>query len=39
MSLSDDIIDMEKPDEIRSLTFVADGFSGLFFNTPINIWY
>ena len=39
MSLSYDIIDMEKPDGIRSLTFVADGFPGLFCNTSINIWY
>ena len=39
MSLSDDIIDIEKPDGILSLIFVADGFSGLFFNTSINIWY
>ena len=28
--LSDDIVDMEKPDGICSLTFAADEFSGLF---------
>ena len=39
MSLSDDIIDIEKPDGILSLTFVADCFYGLFFNTSINIWH
>ena len=30
MSLNDDIVDIEKPDEICSLTFVLDELSGLF---------
>ena len=28
--LNDDIVDIEKPDGICSLTFVVDDFSGLF---------
>ena len=30
MSLNDDIVDIEKADEIRSPTFVVDDFSELF---------
>ena len=30
MSLNDDFVDIEKPDGIFSLTFVANSFSGLF---------
>ena len=30
MTLSDEMVDIEKPDEICSPTFVADNFSGLF---------
>ena len=30
MLLNDDIVDLEKPDGLCSLTFVADEFSGLF---------
>ena len=33
--LSDDIVDMEKPDGICSLTFAADEFSGLFLHLSI----
>ena len=30
VSLNDDFVDIEKPDGICSLTFVANSFSGLF---------
>ena len=30
-ALNDDIVDIEKPDGIRSPTFVVNEFSGLFF--------
>ena len=30
MLLNEDVVQIEKPDEICSLTFVADEFSGLF---------
>ena len=35
MLLNDDIADIEKPDAIRSLTFVVDEFSGLFLHPSI----
>ena len=35
MLLNDDIIDIEKPDGICLLTFVANEFSGLFLHSPI----
>ena len=33
--LKEDIVDIEKPDGICSLTFVVDEFSGLFLYSPI----
>ena len=33
--LNEDIVDIEKPDRICSLTFVVDGFSGLFLNPSV----
>ena len=35
MLLNKDIVDIEKPDGICSLTFVVDEFSGLFLHPPI----
>ena len=35
MSLNNDVVDMEKPDGIRSFTFVVDDLSGLFLDTSI----
>ena len=35
MLLEEDILDIEKPDEICSLTFVVDEFSELFLHPPI----
>ena len=35
MLLNDDIVDIEKPHGICSLTFVIDQFSGLFVNSWI----
>ena len=35
MSLYDDIVDIEKPDEICSLTFCVDNFSGIFLHTSV----
>ena len=35
MSLNDNIVDIEKPDGILLPTFVADGFSGLFFHSSL----
>ena len=35
MLLNKDVIDIEKPDEISSLTFVEDQFSGLFLHPSI----
>ena len=35
MLLDDDIVDIKKPDGICSLTFVVDGFSGLFLHPSI----
>ena len=35
MLLNDDIVDIEKPDGICSLTFVEDEFSGLFLHPSI----
>ena len=35
MLLHEDIIDIEKPDGICSLTFVVDEFSGLFLHPSI----
>ena len=35
MLLNEDIVDIEKPDGICSLTFVVDGFSGLFLHLSI----
>ena len=35
MFLNEDIVDIEKPDEICSLNFVVDGFSGLFLHPLI----
>ena len=35
MLLNEDIVDLEKPDAICSLTFVVDEFSGLFFHPSI----
>ena len=32
---NDDIVDIKKPDEIFSLNFVVDEFSGLFLNPSI----
>ena len=36
MLLSEDIVDIEKPDGIGSFTFVADEFSGLFLHPSIS---
>ena len=36
MFLNGDIIDIEKPDRIYSLTFVVDEISGLFLHLSIN---
>ena len=33
--LSEDIVDIEKPDEIYSLTFVVNQFSGLFLHPSV----
>ena len=33
--LNDDVVDIDKPDGICSLTFVTDEFSGLFLHPPI----
>ena len=35
MLLNEDIVDIEKPDGICSLTFVVDEFSGLFLHPSI----
>ena len=35
MLLEEDIVDIEKPDEICSLTFVVDEFSESFLRPPI----
>ena len=35
MLLNEDIVDLEKPDGICSLTFAVDEFSGLFFHPSI----
>ena len=35
MSLNNDVVDMEKPDGIRSFTFAVDDLSRLFFDTSI----
>ena len=35
MPLNDDIVDIEKPDGLCSLTFVADDFSRLLLHPPI----
>ena len=35
MHLKEDIVDIEKPDEICSLTFIVDEFSGLFLRLSI----
>ena len=35
MLLNEDVVDIEKPDEICSLTFVVDEFSRLFFHSSI----
>ena len=35
MALNDNILDIEKPDGICSLTFVVDEFSGLFLHPSI----
>ena len=35
MLLHEDIVDIERPDGICSLTFVADEFSGLFLHPSI----
>ena len=35
MLLNDDIVDIEKPDGICSLTFVVDKFSALFLHPSI----
>ena len=35
MLLNEDIVDIEKHDGIRSLTFVVDEFSGLFLHPSI----
>ena len=35
MLLNEDIVDIEKPDGICSLTFVVDEFSGLFLHQSI----
>ena len=35
MLLNDDIVDIEKPDRICSLTFVVDEFLGLFLHPSI----
>ena len=35
MFLNEDIVDIEKPDEICSLTSVVDEFSGLFLHSSI----
>ena len=35
MLLNDDIVEIEKPDEIYSLTFVVDEFLGLFLHPLI----
>ena len=35
MLLDEDVVDIEKPDVVCSLTFVADEFSGLFLHLSI----
>ena len=35
MLLNDDIVDIEKPDEISSLAFFVNEFSRLFLHQPI----
>ena len=35
MLLNEDIVDIEKPDGLCSLTFVVDEFSGLFLHPTI----
>ena len=35
MLLNNDIVDIEKPDGIRSPTFIVDEFSGLFLHLSI----
>ena len=35
LSLNDDIVDIEKPYRVCSLTFVVEDYSGLFLHPPI----
>ena len=35
MPLNDDIVDIEKPYGMRSLTFFIDDFSGLYFHPSV----
>ena len=36
--LNEDIVDIERPDGICSLTFVVDEFSGLFLHQPFLLY-